>query len=400
MDAKLVSYLSLSKAMIGYIGYSRMDYLKTFIRNTTRLLKNAILSPLILYTIKILGEKQLMIKEQRHNNHVAVRNSHIRTIFTLLLVTCIFSVPSAAISQTKHFPTHPVRLIVPLPAGGSTDILARVVAQKFSDGLGKSFIVDNRPGAGTSLGNELVARATPDGYTLLFASASIATNVPLYPKLPFHPIRDYTPIGTVGQSFYVLIVQPSLGVNSVQELITLAKAKPQLIQYASAGQGTITHMAVELFMMNAQIKMQNVPFKGGAPALIGFMSGEVPVIFSPIAESLPYFRNGTKVRPLAVTASKRVPDLPDVPTLAETGVPDSIVMSRTSILSAKGTPEDVVKILNTELNRFLQQPDTRERISSHGLIPAGGTPAELTEYLKMEIERWTKVVKTVGIKVE
>ena len=341
-----------------------------------------------------------MIKEQRHNNHVAVRNSHIRTIFTLLLVTCIFSVPSAAISQTKHFPTHPVRLIVPLPAGGSTDILARVVAQKFSDGLGKSFIVDNRPGAGTSLGNELVARATPDGYTLLFASASIATNVPLYPKLPFHPIRDYTPIGTVGQSLYVLIVQPSLGVNSVQELITLAKAKPQLIQYASAGQGTITHMAVELFMMNAQIKMQNVPFKGGAPALIGFMSGEVPVIFSPIAESLPYFRTGTKVRPLAVTASKRIPDLPDVPTLAETGVPDSIVMSRTSILSAKGTPEEVVKILNTELNRFLQQPDTRERISSHGLIPAGGTPAELTEYLKMEIERWTKVVKTVGIKVE
>lgn len=341
-----------------------------------------------------------MINIQLHNKNAAMRNSHIRTLFDLLLAACIFSAPTAAISQTKHYPTRPVRMIVPLPAGGSTDILARVVAQKFSDGLGKSFIVDNRPGAGTSLGNELVARAAPDGYTLLFASASIATNVPLYPKLPFHPVRDYTPIGTVGQSFYVLIVQPSLGVNSVQELITLSKQKPKLIQYASAGQGTITHMAVELFMMNAQIKMQDVPFKGGAPALIGFISGEIPVIFSPIAESLPYLRTVTKVRPLAVTASKRVPDLPEVPTLTESGVPDSIVMSRTSILAAQGTPEHVVKILNTELNRFLQQPDTRERMSSHGLIPAGGTPAELTEYLKMEIERWTKVVKTVGIKVE
>lgn len=312
----------------------------------------------------------------------------------------VSALPALVAAQAGRYPARPVRMVVPLPPGGSTDIIARIVAQKYTEGLGRSFIVDNRPGAGTSLGNELVARATPDGYTLLFASASIATNVPLYPKLPFHPVKDFAPVGTVGQSFYVLIVQPSLGVNTVQELINAAKAKPKYIQYASAGQGTITHMAVELFMMNAGIKMQDVPFKGGAPALVAFLSGQMPVIFSPIAECLPHLRAGAKVKPLAVTAAKRAPELPDIPTLAEVGVPDSIVMSRTALLAPLGTPPDITRILNTELNRLLQAPDTRERISSHGLTPVGGTPEDLSNYLKTEIERWTRVVKTVGIKVE
>jgi tripartite-type tricarboxylate transporter receptor subunit TctC len=291
-------------------------------------------------------------------------------------------------------------MIVPLPPGGSTDTVARIVAQKYSEAFGNTFIIDNRSGAGTSLGNELVARAAPDGYTLLFASGSLATNVPLYPKLPFHPIKDFVPIGIVGQSFYVLLVQPSLGVNSVQELITMAKAKPNYIQYASAGQGTITHMAVELFMMNAQIKMQDVPFKGGAPALLAFLSNQMPVIFSPIAECLPHLRAGAKVRPLAVTAAKRVPDLPDVPTLAEAAVPDSVVMSRTGILAPAGTPRDIVNLLNTELNRLLQQAYVRDRLNSYGLVPVGGTPEDFGNYLKSEIARWTKVVKAAGIKLE
>lgn len=336
---------------------------------------------------------------------VALRDQGVKVTTVVAGVTAIvatftlgYSSPAAA--QAGRYPVRPIRMVVPLPPGGSTDIVARIVAQKYSEAFGKTVIIDNRPGAGTSLGNELVARAAPDGYTLLFASASIATNVPLYPKLPFHPVRDYVPVGTVGQSFYVLIVQPSLGANSVQELIAMAKAKPKYIQYASAGQGTITHMAVELFMMNAQIKMQDVPFKGGAPALVAFLSGQMPVIFSPIAECLPHLRAGAKVRPLAVTAAKRAPDLPDVPTLIEAGVPDSAVLSRTAILAPAGTPQDVVKILNTELNRLLQASDTRERLTSYGLVPVGGTPEDLGNYLKSEIERWTKVVKTVGIKVE
>ena len=303
--------------------------------------------------------------------------------------------------SAQHYPTRPIRMIVPLPASGSTDIAARIVAQKFSEAFGKTVIVDNRPGAGTALGSELVARAVPDGYTLLFASASLATNAALYPKLPFDAIKDFAPIGTVGVSLYVLIVQPSLGVNSVQELINMAKAKPGYIQYASAGQGTITHMAVELFMMNAQIKMQDVPFKGGAPALLAFLSGQMPVIFSPIAECLPHLRAGAiKVRPLAVTSAKRAPDLPDVPTLAEVGVPDSVVQSRTGILGPTGTPQNVIKLLNSELNRVLQLPDVRERLGSYGLVPAGGSAAELGSYLQAEIARWKKVVKVAGIKVE
>jgi tripartite-type tricarboxylate transporter receptor subunit TctC len=307
-----------------------------------------------------------------------------------------FSLDAAA----QRYPARPIRMIVPLPPAGSTDIIARIVAQKYTDALGRSVVIDNRPGAGTTLGTELVARAQPDGYTLLFASASIATNAALYTKLPFDAIRDFAPVGTVGQSFYVLIVQPSLGANTVQELITMAKAKPRHIQYASAGQGTITHMAVELFMMNAGIKMQDVPFKGGAPALVAFLGGQMPVIFSPIAECLPHLRGGARIRPLAVTAAKRMPDLPEVPTLMEAGVPDSVVSSRTGILAPRGTPQDVIQLLNAELNKALQQPDARERINSHGLVPVGGTPEDLSNYLKSEIARWTKVVKTVGIKVE
>ena len=304
---------------------------------------------------------------------------------------------AGAAGAQGSYPTKPVRLIVPLAPGGSTDIVARLVAQKLTEGLRQTVLVDNRPGAGTTLGTNLVAKAQPDGYTLLFTSVSLATNAVLYPKLPFDTIKDFAPIGTVGQSFYVLIVQPSLGVSSVKELIALAKSKPKQIQYASAGQGTITHLTVELFSMNAGIQMQDVPFKGGAPALVAFLGGQMPVIFSPIAECLPHLRSGAKIRPLAVTAAKRMPDLPDLPTLAEAGVANSEVQSRSALYAPAKTPRPVVTQINAELNRMLNQADTRERLASHGLAPAPGTPEELGEYLRAEIARWTKVVKIAGI---
>jgi tripartite-type tricarboxylate transporter receptor subunit TctC len=297
----------------------------------------------------------------------------------------------------ERYPTRPVRMIVPLAPGGSTDIVARLVAQKLTEALRQTVLVDNRPGAGTTLGTSLVAKAQPDGYTLLFTSVSLATNAVLYPKLPFDTLKDFAPIGTVGQSFYVLIVQPSLGVGSVQELIAAAKSKPRQLQYASAGQGTITHLTVELFSMNAGIRMQDVPFKGGAPALLAFLGGQMPIIFSPIAECLPHLRSGAKVRPLAVTAAKRMPDLPDLPTLAEAGVPNSEVQPRSGLYAPARTPRQVVEHINAELDRMLKQPDMRERLASHGLIPAPGTPEDLGEYLRAEIARWTKVVKVAGI---
>jgi len=307
--------------------------------------------------------------------------------------------PMQAAAQADRFPARPVRMIVPLAPGGSTDIVARLVAQKLTEALGQTVLVDNRPGGGTTLGTNLVAKAQPDGHTLLFTSASLATNAVLYRNLPFDTLKDFTPIGTVGQSFYVLIVQPSLGVNSVQELIAMAKAKPKYLQYASAGQGTITHLTVELFLMNAGIQMQDVPFKGGAPALVAFLGGQMPVIFSPIAECLPHLRSGAKIRPLAVTAAKRVPELPDLPTLAEAGVPNSDVQPRSGIYAPARTPRAVVLQINAEINRMLKQADTRERLASHGLVPAGGTPEDLGDYLRSEIARWTKVVKTAGISI-
>lgn len=337
------------------------------------------------------------------NNHfmadVSLKSASVLTACGVAMVAIAAGLSHPVNAQTARYPVRPVRLIVPLAPAGSTDIVARIVAQKLSEGLGQSTIVDNRPGAGTTLGTALVAKATPDGYTLLFTSASLATNAVLYSKLPFDTIKDFAPIAAVGQSFYVLIVQPSLGVASVQELITMAKAKPNHVQYASAGQGTITHLAAELFMMNAQIKMQDVPFKGGAPALVAFLSGQLPVIFSPIAECLPHLRGGAKIRALAVTNAKRSTDLPDLPTLAEVGVPGSEVVSKSGVYAPAGTPSAIVERLNTEINRMLQVAEVRDRLRSHGLTPVGGTPAELSNYIKSEIARWTKVVKTAGIKI-
>ena len=312
-------------------------------------------------------------------------------------VAGVIAAAAGAAGAQERYPTKPVRLIVPLAPGGSTDIVARLVAQKLTETLRQTVLVDNRPGAGTTLGTNLVAKAQPDGYTLLFTSVSLATNAVLYPKLPFDTLKDFAPIGTIGRSFYVLIVQPALGVGSVQELIALAKSKPGQIQYASAGQGTITHLAVELFSMNAGVQMQDVPFKGGAPALVAFLGGQMPVIFSPIAECLPHLRSGAKVRPLAVTAAKRTPDLPDLPTLAEAGVPGTEVQPRSALYAPARTPRAVITRINADLDHMLKQPDTRDRLAAHGLVPAPGTPEDLGEYLRAEIARWGKVVKTAGI---
>jgi tripartite-type tricarboxylate transporter receptor subunit TctC len=308
----------------------------------------------------------------------------------------LLSLAGTAAAQDRY-PTRPVRLIVPLAPGGSTDIVARLVAQKLTEALKQTVLVDNRPGGGTTLGTNLVAKAQPDGYTLLFTSVSLATNAVLYSKLPFDTLKDFAPIGTVGQSLYVLLVQPSLGVNSVPELIALAKSKPGQLQYASAGPGTITHLTVELFSMNTGIKMQDVPFKGGAPALIAFLGGQMPVIFSPIAECLPHLRSGAKVRPLATTAARRSPDLPDVPTLAEVGVPDTVEQSRSALYAPAKTPRAVILQINAELDRMLKQSDMRERLAANGLVPAPGTPEDLGAYLRSEIARWTKVVQAAGI---
>ena len=310
-----------------------------------------------------------------------------------------FAWPAAVAAQAARYPTKPIRVVVPLPPAGSTDIVARLVAQKLTETWGQSVIVDNRSGAGTTKGSELVARSAPDGYTLLLTSSSLATSVSLY-RMSFDPVKDLSPIGAVGQSFYVLAVHPSMPVNTVQEFVALAKAKPGQISYSSAGTGTITHLAVELFISYVKIDMLHVPFKGGAPGLVAFLSGQVNAIFSPIAEILPHVRSGGKVRTLAVTNSKRVAELPDTPTFAESGLQGYQVVSWSGIYAPAGTPRGIVNQLNAEINRMVQQSEVRERLLGLGLVPVGGTPAALGDYLKSEITRWAKVVKDAGIKLE
>ena len=310
------------------------------------------------------------------------------------------AMPALTLAQAPQYPTRPIRVVVPLAAGGTTDIVARLVAQRLSDALGQPVIVDNRPGGGTTIGAAVVAKAQPDGYTLLFHSVSLATTVPLYPKLPYDAAKDFAAISAVGQSFYVVAVHPSVPVQSLKELVAMARAKPRQVSYASAGQGTITHLTVELFMANAKIEMLHVPYKGGAPALVALVSGQVQAIFNPIAEILPQVRAGGKVRTLAVTSPQRAPELPDVPTLAESGYPGATVTTRNGLYAPTGTPRAVIERLNAEINRMLNLPDVQERFQANGLVARGSTSAELADYLKSEVARWSKVVKDAGIKLD
>lgn len=306
---------------------------------------------------------------------------------------------TATAADTGAYPHKPIRMVVPLAAGGTTDIVARIVAQIYSEAFGQTVVVDNRAGAGGTIGAGVVARALPDGYTLLFHSVSLATSVPLY-KLPYDPVKDLVGVVPVGQSFYVAAVHPSVPVKTIHELIDLVRAKPKQISLSHAGTGTITHLAVELFQANTKTQFLMVPFKGGNPALAALVGGQVQAIFNPIAEILPMVRAGGKVRTLAVTSPKRAPELPDVPTLTEVGYPGATVTTVNGVYAPSGTPKAIVERLNAEVNRAMKNPEIRERFSSQGLVPLGGTSAELTEYLRSSVERWSKVVKDAGIKAQ
>ena len=315
-----------------------------------------------------------------------------------LAVAMGLAIPAVAQAQAPEYPTRPIRMIVPLAAGGTTDICARLVGQRLNEAFGQPVVVDNRPGGGTTIAAALAARAAPDGYTLLFHSVSIATTVPLYPKLALDPLKAFAAIAPVAQSFYVVAVHPSVPVKSIKELIALAKAKPKQVSLAHAGTGTITHLTVENFMAIAGIELLLVPYKGGAPALAALVGGQVQTIFNPIAEILPQVRAGGKVRPLAVTSPERAPELPDTPTLAELGFPGATVTTRNGLYAPAGTPRAVITKINAEINRMVDSPEAKERFRTLGLVARGGTPEELTEYVRTEVARWSKVVKDAGIK--
>jgi tripartite-type tricarboxylate transporter receptor subunit TctC len=303
-------------------------------------------------------------------------------------------------AAAQTYPNHAIRLIVPFPAGGTTDIIARDVAKQLTSTLGQSVIVDNRAGAGGNIGSDVVAKAAPDGYTLLMGTVGThAINPSLYAKMPYDHVKDFTPVILVAGVPNVLEVTPSLPVNSVADLIKLAKAKPGTINFASSGNGTSIHLSGELFKTLTGVDMTHVPYKGSAPAIQDLLSGQVQVMFDNLPSSLAQIKAG-KLRPLAVTSSKRSPALPDVPTVAEAGVPGFEASSWFGILAPAGTPPAIVAKINADVNAWLQSPEGKAELAAQGAEAAGGSPDAFVAHIRAETEKWAKVVKASGAKVD
>jgi tripartite-type tricarboxylate transporter receptor subunit TctC len=311
---------------------------------------------------------------------------------------CAGLIAGAACAQSDY-PHRPIRIVVPVAAGGGTDYTARLIGQKLGEAWGQSVIIDNRPGAAGNLGVEIVAKAQPDGYTLVMPITSFPINPSLYSKLPFDTVKDFTPVVLAASAPLLLVVNPSVPAQSVKDLIALAKAKPGAMNYANSGSGTTAHLAGELFKRMAGVEIVNVPYKGGGPAVIDLIAGQVQIYFSTIPAALQQVKAG-KLRALAVTSSKRVPELADMPTVAESGLPGFEVVGWFGLFAPAGTPQPVIGKLNGEINKILNAPESRERLSGHGLVPGGGTPRELGQFLQTEIAKWNQLIKETGIRAE
>jgi len=301
--------------------------------------------------------------------------------------------------NAQGFPNRPVRVIVPYPAGGTTDIVARVVAQKLSSVWGRQVIIDNRAGAGGNIGKEIAARSAPDGYTLLMSGVSYAINPSLYKKIPYNPQTDFLPITQIASTPQILEVHPSLPVRSVKELIALARSKPGELFYGSAGSGTTLHLSAELFNSMAKVKMTHVPYKGVTAALADLMSGQVQVVIDSQPSSLPHIRSG-KLKALAVTSAKRAVALPELPTLAEAGVAGYEATSWYGAFAPAGTPPDVMKKLESDLVALLKTQDLQGQLLAQGAEPIGNTAEQFADVLKGELAKWAKVVQSSGARVD
>jgi tripartite-type tricarboxylate transporter receptor subunit TctC len=314
-------------------------------------------------------------------------------------ITCSTIAPIAAAQDSaSKFPSKSVRIVVGFGAGGGTDLAARAIGQKLTDTFGTSFIVDNRPGASGNLAGDIVAKANPDGYTMLMANSTIA--IPsLSIKLPFDIRKDFIPLSLVALGPSVLVVHPSIAVNDVKGLIALAKSKPKSLSFGSGGVGNVTHLAMELLMSSAGIQMVHIPYKGGAPSVVGLVSGEVQTLFTSIPTALPQINAG-KMRAIGVSISKRNVALPNVPTIAEAGVPGYYAASWYGLLLPAGVPKPVVELLSKEIVTAMKVPAIRDGMLKQGFEPVGDTPAEFKKFIGEEIPRWEKVVKNAGIKPE
>ena len=315
------------------------------------------------------------------------------------LTHVIAAVAMACVAISAHgqsYPTRPVRMVVPFAPGGGTDISARVLAEGLTKTLGQTVVVDNRPGAGSTLGTDLVAKASADGYTILLGNISMAFNAALYRKLPYDTLSDLTAISLVSDQPNILVGHPSMAAKTLGEFVALARSQPGKLTYGSAGNGSGTHLAMELLLMSQRMDLVHVPFKGTGPALTALLGNQISVFFSTYASALPHVKSN-RLRAYAVTSVKRTTTLPDVPTVAESGVPGYEYSTWYGLLAPAGVPKPIIEKLSQATMSVLEMPDVRQRYLSQGMDPVPTTPAEFTKLIRSEMEKWGKVVKAAKI---
>src|SRR4051794_34603264 len=327
-----------------------------------------------------------------------IRRAGLRTLAATALAGALTPFGGAALAQDK-WPSKPITYIVPFPAGGTTDVLARLIAQKLGPVLGTTVIVDNKGGAGGSLGSEMASRAAPDGYTILGGTiSSHAINVSLYPKIGYDPVKSFTPITLIGTNPTVLVVNQASPYKTLADVIAAGKAKKQLTG-ASAGSGTSQHLSLELLKAKAGIDITHVPYKGSGPAIQDVMAGQVDMMFDTTVVAGPHIESG-KLRALAVSSAKRVPSLPNVPTVAESGVPGYEVVSWQAIFAPAGTPKPIVDRLHNEIAKILREPEIQERLAKLGMQGADLSTEQIAAFQKAEVAKWAAVIKSANIKLE
>ena len=299
----------------------------------------------------------------------------------------------------QNWPTKPIRMIIAFPPGGPTDLVSRVLAQRLSEQLGQQVIVDNKPGAGGNIAAELSAKAAPDGYTVFYNTSAIVIGPALYGKVNYDPLKDFAPVALTASVPLVLVVNPQLPARSVKEFLDLAKSRAGALNYSSSGTGTITHLASAMMSTQMGLQTQHIPYKGSAPGLVDLVAGQTQFMIDTMNTVLPYARDN-RLRGLAVTGSKRSALMPELPTLAESGMPGFEAAAWQGIVVPTGTPADIIQKLNAEVNKALAHPDVRSRLAAQGADILGGSPADYAAYLRTEIPRWAKAVKDSGAKAE
>jgi tripartite-type tricarboxylate transporter receptor subunit TctC len=311
-----------------------------------------------------------------------------------------FALGASSVAAQEVYPARTVRYIAPFPAGGTSDVLSRIIAQKLTEYLGRQVIVENRPGAGSNIGHEVVAKAPPDGYTLLMSSnTALAANPYLYKRLPFDPLNDFSPISLVGRSGPVLVVHPTVPAHNLKELVTLAKAQPGKLNFGSGGRGTPAHMGGEILKASAGINIVHVPYKGGILAVTDLVAGQIDMVFADMVPATPQIKAG-KLRPLAVATENRSPLLPDVPTVAEAGMKERIPETWWAMVGPKGVPPAITQRLNSEIARIMREPDVRERYAGLGVFTIHTTPERVLELVRAEQPQIAKILKAAGVEPE